>query len=201
MAPLPAAAPAAAGAPLLPLPLLLLTLTAGTLIGGSGVPQAAAAATQRLYSYPVNDSYRCRVGLTFSGLGAALSGDYMDGGGGAFFAPDKVDRGVLFLAFTWTDPNHTQHTPYGCDMYGCSAADKSRARGKWGVIAQVAGSSTYSLLAVCDGGCPDWKPSCADIYNQPPTESALHCPVWPATWNATQSWTVLNATDGKGDRR
>lgn len=64
----------------------------------------------------------------------------------------------------------------------------------------MAGSDHGSLVAVCDDGCPDWKPSCADIYNQPPTESALHCPVWPQEWNAMQRWTVLNATDGKGDR-
>lgn len=71
-----------------------------------GAPQQEGKAV-----YPVNDSYRCRIGLTFSGLGAALSGDYMDGGAGAFFAEDKLDRGIVQLAFTWTDPNHTQHTP------------------------------------------------------------------------------------------
>eukprot|EP01045_Picozoa_sp_COSAG04_P034209 COSAG04_NODE_7391_length_1136_cov_0.945998_1_plen_247_part_00 len=158
------------------------------------VPLGAAAA------YPANDSARCKVGLTLGGLGAALDGDYMAGGAGEYFAPARTDKGMLYLAFSWTDPNHTQHTPYGCDLYGCSAADRARASGRWGIISQTAGSSRYSLLAVCDAGCPDWKPSCADVFNQPPTESALHCPTWPRNWTRSSRWSLLNASAGGGER-
>jgi len=58
------------------------------------------------------------------------------------------------------------------------------------------------LLAVCQSGCPDFKPSCADIYNQENcTEShtedgCLHCPIWPETWNSTMQWQILTTPSG-----
>lgn len=155
------------------------------------------------FQYPANDTLRCggrrngkfalEAGLILDGL-EELSGDYL-GSTDSYYK--SVTHGILQLAFTWTDPDHPQHTPYGCDLLDCPAEERSEARGKWGIIATTDGGMQNRLLAICDRGCPDWKPSCADIYNEPPTEpDPLHCPVWPAEWKQAMHWRIINTTDG-----
>jgi len=152
-----------------------------------------------LSSHLLAQDMRCKVGLTFTGLGD-MDGDYM--GNGNNFVAHSISYGELRLGFTWTDPDHPQRTPYGCDMYSCSAADQALARGKWGILGRTDISSMhYRLLAVCESGCPDLKPSCTDIFNEPPSEpNPLHCPIWPATWNSTMEWKTFSTTSNRSQQ-
>mmetsp|Transcript_69608 Transcript_69608/g.123194 ORF Transcript_69608/g.123194 Transcript_69608/m.123194 type:complete len:277 (+) Transcript_69608:32-862(+) len=147
----------------------------------------------------IDEHDRCKVGLTFSGLGPDLDGDYMANGPGAYVR--HVGSGNLAemnLGFTWTDPDHPQHTPYGCDFWTCSSDERKIAAGKWGIIGRTKmASERYKLLAVCEEGCPDFKPSCAEQFNQQnctegrAEDNCLHCPTWPNVWQSRMQWRSL----------
>lgn len=147
---------------------------------------------------------RCKVGLSFSGLGGVLSGDYM-GNGDEFLRVGGGNVEQLFLGFTWTDLDHPQHTTYGCDFKHCSESDKAIALGKWGIMGHNQSDQPFGswhLRAVCESGCPDLKPSCNEIYNQPASDpDPLHCPIWPADWDSTMEWRIISVAGYTGPER
>lgn len=133
-------------------------------------------------------------------MGPELSGDYMNSASDYHRFANKMQ---YTLGFTWTDPDHPQHTRHGCDALSCSPEDRKLAAGKWGIIARTDLTRLQmTLFAVCEDGCPDLKPSCAHIYNQRNcTEShtadgCLHCPIWPAGWQSKMTWRILNSSAG-----
>lgn len=75
--------------------------------------------------------------------------------------------------------------------------------GKWSITYRAStASSHHTVLAVCEDGCPDFKPSCADIFNQigctegHTEDNCLHCPIWPAAWNSAMKWNIVKTTSG-----
>jgi len=146
------------------------------------------------------DLDRCMVGMTFSGLSANLdAADFMDGG--SEYQALLDDGILLFLSYTWTDPDYLGGgaARYGCDRYSCSDEDRALASNKWAIIQRTNYNFAASVLAVCDEGCPDFKPTCEDIYNQAarPEEERSHCPIWLANYSGSpMTWRVLQAASG-----
>jgi len=185
-------------------PLLVVAVLAAAAAGASTAPPPPPP------HYPATDTGRCKVGLTFSGLGAACGPacgnatallDFMDGGAGSFFVNAAPTNGTLVtLAFTWHDPNcnHTDQdcAGFGCELLGCSAADNATAFGKWALITTVDGDAHPRVAAVCERGCPAWHPRCNDMYNDPSTtDASILCPLWPAAgFAAAQTWRRPNST-------
>lgn len=159
-------------------------------------------------SYPPSADGRCKVGLTFQGLGAQLDGDYMThvSTSRSF---QQATNSSLKLAYTYTMPdlNHSAYGPdgFGCDHFGgwgppggCSKADAEMTRNRWALfeIPGSPGETPAKVVAVCEEGCPSWTPDCKDLFTvgtAPPSQPPYDCPLWPARWPEKQRWRVLGA--------
>ena len=167
-------------------------------------------------AYPATDDGRCKVGLTFLGLGDALDGDFMTFG----FAPrffGSANHSDLLLAYTWTMPNLNRSRyggdSFGCDEFGgwgpqgaCSDADAALTRGKWALFNMPGGIGKVKpkALAVCEEGCPHWTPDCKDLFSvgkpAPGTPPYL-CPLWPEVWRQPMAWRVLGDGSAGSEER
>mmetsp|Transcript_11670 Transcript_11670/g.41688 ORF Transcript_11670/g.41688 Transcript_11670/m.41688 type:complete len:263 (-) Transcript_11670:111-899(-) len=148
---------------------------------------------------PAFNTSRCKVGLSFSGLSPELTGDYI-GNGNSFY---RFAGHVEFdLGFTWKSPDRPQQAGWGCEFWDCSPEDKAVVAGKWAIASRTDFASVQMhVLAVCDEGCPDFKPSCGDIFNQPPdAPDLISCPIWPRAWQQPMKWRILNDTSGKSPK-
>lgn len=165
-----------------------------------GLARVLPSSILDLLEYPPTDEGRCKVGISFEGLEAAIGEhqDFMSSGGASYYNPDSPKGFLYHLAFTWTDPdcNHDRYgcSGFGCDHFECSEEQKQLANGKWAVIGD-GGWDDVEVLAICEEGCPDWKGDCKHQYHVksgPP----LNCPMWPADWSSNQVWRVLKPLHG-----
>lgn len=163
----------------------------------SMVASFVAAASAALASAEFNTS-RCQVGLTFANLGPDLTGDYIWEGNHFTHFPDFLPHFYFELGFTWKQPNRPQQAGWGCDFWDCTPEDMELATGKWAIATRIDIMDTkMKVLAVCEEGCPDFKPSCGDIYNQKSDDPDLiYCPIWPAAWNEPMKWRIVKTHNG-----
>mmetsp|Transcript_37264 Transcript_37264/g.115996 ORF Transcript_37264/g.115996 Transcript_37264/m.115996 type:complete len:257 (+) Transcript_37264:88-858(+) len=145
-----------------------------------------------------NFTGRCKVGLTFSGLGPELSGDFI-GDGNAFGRFTDSPKAEYSLGFTWKNPERPGQGGWGCEFWPCSAEDKALAAGKWAIAARTDfARADMRVLAVCEEGCPDFKPSCGALFNQPPdAPDLIYCPIWPQAWSKPMKWKIVASETGK----
>ena len=152
---------------------------------------------------------RCKVGLTFQGLGIELDGDYMSyQRDSRSFSAAKNSSVRLAYTYTMPDLNRSRYGPagFGCDDFGgwgppggCSRADAEMTRNRWAFfdIPGRVSQTPARVLAVCEEGCPDWTPDCKDLFTAggaaPPSQPPYDCPLWPEAWPKKQRWRVLGA--------
>lgn len=161
-------------------------------------------------TYPDSDDGRCKVGLTFTGLGQ-LDGDYMgfERAGRSYYRDGFEAGHILQLAYTYSMPNlnHSFYggNSFGCDEFkgwgppgGCSKADTAMTRNKWAFFSTPTpiDSAPAKVLAVCEEGCPHWTPDCKDLWTAggkpPPSDPPYLCPLWPEKWPEKQTWRILS---------